>query len=106
MRIEFRVKAAKQFNRYPELDSFGDKSGRPYVQLPADITRYADKNEARRDSRFSAYANSDLWKAVLLRALRDSGLIHKAGECWRVMLDDPRVSVDESGFLATVSMVV
>lgn len=105
MTIEFKVKASKAFCTVPDWLS-DPWAGKQYVTLPEHFERHADKQAARIDARFSAYANSDLFASILKRHLRDNGIARLIGERWCIALDNPSISVDSTGFLSVVTVTV
>jgi hypothetical protein len=72
------------------------------VKVPALGRQHCDMAAFRRHRRYGSYANSDLFPSMLARAVRDSGVRDY------IRLDQlpPAVTVDASGFLATVTITV
>ena len=70
------------------------------VKVPKPSRAHVDMNVARQHARFGAYANSDLFPALLARELkaRGIGMVLRSDEL------PPGVTFDTSGFLAVISI--
>ena len=92
------VRAKVQERRYAD----GTLSKR-YVQLPALARKHCDMPAFRAHPRFGSYANSDLFGGMLTRIKREV-----AGESGAIDLANipSNVRVDESGFLAVITIEV
>lgn len=71
-----------------------------YIKIPKIERRHCDMESFRRDSRFGGYVNSDLFGALLSRQFKERGIketirLDKIPDC---------VAIDESGFLARVTI--
>lgn len=103
--VTFRCKLSKQGGQVP--DWFPVDPGRRWVSLPALRSTHIDKDAARRSERFGAYANSDLLVPLLVRGMVASGAAKRMSDgTIRVWLDHEAVTVDESGFLAVITVAV
>lgn len=72
-----------------------------FIKLPATITSaHYSREDFRNDARYSSYVNSDLFPNIIRSALR------KAGIPATIRLDQipSNVTIDESGFLAKVTV--
>lgn len=70
------------------------------IKVPALSSAHYDITEFRNHPKYGALANSDLFKSVLTRALREAGV----GDYIRLDRLGFGVSVDETGFLAVVTI--
>lgn len=70
------------------------------IKVPAIERRHCDMPAFRTHTRFGAYSNSDLFKSMLRHALTAAGI----GEYIRLDQLPECVTVDASGFLASVSI--
>lgn len=71
-----------------------------WVKVPAIERRHCDMSAFRQHPRFGSYANSDFFKSMLARSLKQNGVkeyikLHEMPDC---------VTIDESGFLAKVTI--
>lgn len=73
-----------------------------YVKVPAITRSHCDMHAFRSHPRFSATANSDLFPAVIKRALAAI----KVKETIRLDQVPSGVTIDESGFLALVTITL
>ncbi|HEY9550590.1 MAG TPA: hypothetical protein VIR45_13925 [Kiloniellaceae bacterium] len=73
-----------------------------HVKVPNLARRHCDMAAFRADHRYSSYANSDLFPAMLGRAVKALGV----GEHIRMDAIPSGVSVDTSGFLARVTITI
>lgn len=97
--IEFRAKIEEIFA--PENVLAGGAPLYRRIKVPAIKRNHCDMHRFRCESRkYGSYANSDLFLAMLGRALKENGI----GEYIRLDSLPECVQVDESGFLAKVSI--
>lgn len=71
-----------------------------YVTRPKITRKHCDMDAFRSDKRFSSYANSDLFDNLLTRQLK----LANVGETIRLDRIPDCVTIDESGFLARVTI--
>lgn len=94
--------ATIKFKAKPEtIYNMDDSVAYQRIKVPALTRSHCDMETFRRHARFGPYANSDLFKSLLSRQVKQAGL----GEYLR--LDRPLpagVSIDTSGFLAAVTI--
>jgi hypothetical protein len=79
-----------------------------YIRVPT-LTRshVPDMGSARGSRKYGGYANSDLFPSMLRRAAVDAGCKPRGdGLVVDLLNPSPGVEVDESGFLATVTIRV
>lgn len=97
--VTFKAKVRRMLN--PD-----DTVAYRYVDVPETFGRqHCDMQAFRNSARFGHFANSDLFPGMLRHAVAQTGI--KPGG--RLKLDGPLpdgVTVDESGFLAVVSVVI
>lgn len=72
------------------------------VKVPAIQRRHCDMHAFRSHPQFRSYANSDLFAALIGRHFKAAGI----GEWLRLDQLPPCVTVDESGFLAAVTIQI
>ena len=70
------------------------------VKVPSLKRHHCDMQAFRSHRRFSSYANSDLFPSMLARAVKEAGV----GSVIKTTAVPPCVTIDESGFLATVTI--
>ena len=71
-----------------------------WIKVPAIERRHCDMAAFRNHTRYGSYANSDMFKGMLARELKQQGVkeyikLHELPAC---------VTVDDSGFLAKVNI--
>lgn len=93
--IEFKAKVNRVYNH-------DDTLAWRYVKVPAITRSHCDMPAFRSHTRFGGLANSDLFPAILKRAL--AALAVK--ETIRLDQVPAGVTIDESGFLARVTIAV
>ena len=79
-----------------------------YIRVPKLTKSHADMTAARKSAKWGGLANSDLFPQILNRLALESGC-KVVGEGMRIDLLKPlsdRIKVDESGFLATVTITI
>ena len=93
--IQFKCKVQKAYN-------MDDTLAYEYVSVPQLHRHHCDMNAFRQSAKYGAYANSDLFPAILARVRRDV-----FGEATTIRLDriPAGVKVDATGFLAQVEFV-
>lgn len=94
MKIEFKGKIQTVYN-------MDDTIAYHYIHVPELKRNHVDMNAARRHRKYGAYANSDLFPAMLVRIRKDkfkNGIL-------KLNAIPEGVSVDTSGFLAKVSWI-
>lgn len=94
-RIQFKAKPRAVWNATGETIEFH------IIDVPTLTRKHCDMNAFRSHPKYGAYANSDLFPAMLLR-LKTS--ITKPGGWLRVDQLPANVTIDTSGFLATVTI--
>lgn len=74
-----------------------------FVKIPALDRKHCDMNGFRSHPKYGPWANSDMFPAMLKRIRRDI-----AGDAGIIKLDSipANVAIDDSGFLATVTIEV
>jgi hypothetical protein len=72
------------------------------IKIPSIARHHCDMNAFRRSRKFGAYANSDLFLAMVTRALKENGIANFL----RMGALPEGVAVDESGFLAGVTITL
>ena len=81
-----------------------------YVRVPNLERRHVeDMADARKSRRFGGYANSDMFPSMIRRAAEAAGCRDYGNGTMRIDLHKPvpeSIRVDESGFLATVTIDV
>lgn len=99
-KIEFKGKPVTMFN------ADGTEAYR-YIQVPAFERRHCDMHAFRMHPKYGSYANSDLFVGML-RRIRDDAFKNTVNGTKVIKLDaiPEGVSVDLSGFLASVSFEV
>lgn len=94
--------AVIRFKAKPEtIYNMDDTIAFQRIKVPALTRSHCDMESFRRHAKFGPYANSDLFKNLLSRQLKQAGI----GDYLR--LDQPLpagVAVDTSGFLAAVTV--
>lgn len=70
------------------------------IKVPKIERRHCDMNAFRTDKKFGPYANSDLFPALLRRAMKDANI----PEHIRLDAVPESVEIDTSGFLAQVTI--
>lgn len=81
-----------------------------YIRVPNLERRHvADMGAARQSRKFGGYANSDMFPSMIRRAAESAGCRDYGNGTMRIDLHKPMpesIRVDESGFLATVTIDV
>ncbi len=81
-----------------------------YIRVPNLERRHvADMGAARQSRKFGGYANSDMFPSMIRRAAESAGCRDYGNGAMRVDLQKPlpeSIHVDDSGFLATVTIDV
>lgn len=73
-----------------------------WVKVPAIERRHCDMQAFRKNAKYGSYANSDMFGAVIKRALKEAGVKE-----YIKLHDIPaNVTIDEGGFLAKVTIEV
>lgn len=72
------------------------------IKVPALERRHCDMHAFRTHRRYGSYANSDLFPSMLRRAVKAAGV----PDYIRLDRIPPSVTVDESGFLANVTIQI
>jgi len=75
-----------------------------YIEVPVFGRHHCDMIEFRRHSKFSSYANSDLFLGMLARLRRD--IVGEHSNLLRLDRIPPHVKIDTTGFLATITIEV
>lgn len=70
------------------------------LKVPALKRNHCDMSAFRSHRKFGSYANSDLFPAMLARAVKDAGV----GAVIKLNSVPPCVTIDASGFLASVTI--
>jgi len=93
-KVQFKAKVETIYN-------MDDSPAWQQIKVPKLASRHCDMHAFRTSREYGSFANSDMFPAILARAARQAGI----GEYIR--LDRPLpdcVTVDQSGFLATVAI--
>lgn len=77
-----------------------DRPAYSFIKVPKLARRHCDMAAFRTHPRFRSYANSDLFPGMLARAVANAGV----KSTLRLDTLPPAVTVDTSGFLATVTI--
>jgi len=73
-----------------------------WVKVPAIERRHCDMAAFRNHSKYGSYANSDLFGGMVKRALKETGV----KEYIKLHEIPANVTIDESGFLAKVTITI
>jgi hypothetical protein len=95
MKLQFKAKVQT-------MHDYDDTPLYRFVQVPKVTRRHVDMHEARCHPKFGSYANSDMFPSMLVRACAATGL--KTGSLLKIDTPPEGVSVDDSGFLAVITV--
>jgi hypothetical protein len=97
------MKCKIQFKAKPKKVEYSDGTlASHYYQVPAKLTSsHCDMNAFRSSSKFGAYANSDLFQAILKRELRKLGIADRI-DLLKALPGG--VTVNSEGFLHVVTI--